>query len=1401
MKTGIPCYWVHKGLLALLLFLVSAFPVTGASLSPDDYLGDSAIYAGVPSERPKPNILLIIDTSLATLNPAPGKEYKTEDTTYNTGTYIYDRIYYSDQQGEFSASRSLGGGSPVTWDRVDCVVTDTSTGLISLDVGSVLRSFGTYSGSGSTVAPNLNSSGTCATAPNGVVYATGHYLNYVNTQSTALTVGCDSRTIIIKHGTWPSGLPKKYKLIANIVDPVNLLLSKSLASQEPGVGTDWEKYWSLLTETNPSAITHEINISTRRGVTTVSLVPGYTGKDGWYEGLNSVSSTATFTCTVDGVAKTQAVATGYYSWDLYYALTAAEPNTQRQAFYRALKPVIQGASSGVNFGFMTYNPNNQGAVVGADILSDAQSKDPAQVGILIDKLPSMANCTQNATNPSLWTCPDTIRSGPNRPQSEALYDAGYYFMKPFGAQYKNTDGSAPSKQNINVTTSVPHPNLCGYNHIIFLTNGLPNQDSGTPNLGDWSEDGRERLNDASSVQYGLGTHLLDDVAAYLKNEIDLRNPPDPTSKGGGITTHVILAFQAEDDLMRKTANAGGGLFYNAYGTEQLSKALLDILANIVAETDTAFVAPVVPASSTNRTRSGKRVYLGLFKPQTDAAWQGNLKKYKLGDNNELLDVHGHRATLSTDNTSPASVLSSCDGLVGEFLTYSQSFWGTAEVGTETKIMSAGGPRNVVNAGYSPPADTCLKDPTAAASGGGDGGIVNAGGVGGTLLARDVSTRNIFTVAGGVKKQLRIPQAGLPPSYLDPYVMGFSGDTVFTPDEELKTAQLIDYVYGYDSYGVTYATVGQSVPKRSWILGDILHSKPLVKAYSKFKEAYENQCSGTNETDISGNITYTNYNKTMIYVGANDGMLHAFRDCDGGEEWAFVPPVLLDKLRYLPIGAHEYFVDGSPVTYTYDADGDGNIATGDSTDSMDKVILVFGLRRGGGNAYLTPSDSRGAYYMLDVTDPSNPQYLGPIEQGSGGGVFSEMGETWSQPMLRWVKVYDSVAGKNLAVLAMLVGAGYDNNEDRRWGDTQSFPVSNWSNDGNFDNDTDTTIQTNDGEYNGGLGVTQPGSLPDGTVVPVGSQLNPKGRGIFVIELGRVVQQTIDPPTYMFSTANRGSLIRAFTKAAYANMNFSFPTDLAVVDWNNDGFSDRVYAGDTGGQLWRFDLLDVNSDGKDEPSEWSARVFYRANPGVDGTNGRKFFYRPDVGKDGDAALVYFGSGDREHPLNRAVKDRLYKVADRGCIENAPGCTNTPKVEGDLQDKTGLLFVEGTTNTTTTSCDDWFVKLLGKGEKMLADPVLFFDKILYTTYEADPPALETCKTGNLGTARLYILDAKCGGVISIVDLGEGIPSGIVVLVSNEGEVSLKAAASGRLASVPGGRLPISIPLYWSETRSGVD
>ena len=96
-------------------------------------------------------------------------------------------------------------------------------------------------------------------------------------------------------------------------------------------------------------------------------------------------------------------------------------------------------------------------------------------------------------------------------------------------------------------------------------------------------------------------------------------------------------------------------------------------------------------------------------------------------------------------------------------------------------------------------------------------------------------------------------------------------------------------------------------------------------------------------------------KGMVYVGANDGMLHAFFGETGEEAWAYVPTHVLPKLYKLAdkgyANDHEYFVDGSPVIEDVYIGGQW------------RTLLVAGLGAGG-----------RAYYAIDVTDPGNPKPL-------------------------------------------------------------------------------------------------------------------------------------------------------------------------------------------------------------------------------------------------------------------------------------------------------------------------------------------------------------------------------------------------------------------------------------------
>ena len=142
--------------------------------------------------------------------------------------------------------------------------------------------------------------------------------------------------------------------------------------------------------------------------------------------------------------------------------------------------------------------------------------------------------------------------------------------------------------------------------------------------------------------------------------------------------------------------------------------------------------------------------------------------------------------------------------------------------------------------------------------------------------------------------------------------------------------------------------GGVLRKRSQVLGDIINSNPAYVSAANF--GFDSLPTGT-----AGQGSYAAFqgaNKSrppMLYVGANDGMLHAFDAATGVEKFAFIPPSVLPNLASLsnPGYTHRYFVDGSPQA------GDAYLGGGW------KTILV-----GSGGA------GTRSIFALDVTNPAD-----------------------------------------------------------------------------------------------------------------------------------------------------------------------------------------------------------------------------------------------------------------------------------------------------------------------------------------------------------------------------------------------------------------------------------------------
>lgn len=171
--------------------------------------------------------------------------------------------------------------------------------------------------------------------------------------------------------------------------------------------------------------------------------------------------------------------------------------------------------------------------------------------------------------------------------------------------------------------------------------------------------------------------------------------------------------------------------------------------------------------------------------------------------------------------------------------------------------------------------------------------------------------------------------------------------------------------------------------REYALGDIVNAAPVFVRKPPFNYA---------DAGYAKFVADHRARAGTVYVGANDGMLHAFDADTGVERWAYVPSAVIPSLYRLADAAyannHHFYVDGP-------------LAAGDAYDAVAKewrTILVGGLGKGG-----------RAYYALDVTDPASPKALWEFGTAQDGN----LGYSYGNPVLtkraadgRWVVLFAS-----------------------------------------------------------------------------------------------------------------------------------------------------------------------------------------------------------------------------------------------------------------------------------------------------------------------------------------------------------------------------------------------------------
>jgi hypothetical protein len=405
-------------------------------------------------------------------------------------------------------------------------------------------------------------------------------------------------------------------------------------------------------------------------------------------------------------------------------------------------------------------------------------------------------------------------------------------------------------------------------------------------------------------------------------------------------------------------------------------------------------------------------------------------------------------------------------------------------------------------------------------------------------------------------------------------------------DALATIQLLLNV-GVPS-GVYQYFRNSTVPKLSRA-SDIYHSIPVI---------VDTASQSQNWPDPAESIAYkafTNNNKTRprnIYIGANDGMLHAVTDAQdssgGVERWGYVPQVLLPNLSSMRDG-HVFGVDGSTAV------ADVCFGTGCTNPAgTGWTTLLIGSLRQGGNAL----------FALDITDPAIPRHLWqsatPADPVASAGYLPRLGQTWSAPVIG-----RTTPTNNGRTWSVFVGGGVAQGPDN--------PTDPWGN-AFFVLNAQTGAVLDDGTTRARFYV------PDDPLDPAKNNVAAR-------------------PT-LYRPSDGSTVDRVFfndTEGKIWRMQVSSPT-IAAWSPGTTPFFDPASTSST---------CKVNALGAVTP-------ILNAQTGVPFTTGtttlplsrpRPVIYnRPSLGLDPSGnVIVYVGTGDTNNPNNSPTQDYFYAVTD--------------------------------------------------------------------------------------------------------------------------------------------------------------
>lgn len=447
------------------------------------------------------------------------------------------------------------------------------------------------------------------------------------------------------------------------------------------------------------------------------------------------------------------------------------------------------------------------------------------------------------------------------------------------------------------------------------------------------------------------------------------------------------AVENIDDLWHAAIN-GRGAYFSATDPVSLANGLANALTSISSKVGSAAAAAT---STLNPVAGNNFAYVASY---TTQKWTGNLEAR--GINTET-GVVSENATWCVENVAASSCAS--PGTV------------VADTSGDTTAYFCQTPGSTVCAGGELLAGGICRVPIATAC----TGTMNA------KVGASSDSRTIYTAKndGTALVPFDSTYRAANPGYFD--ASKLSGLSQWPPASDTSANatyfranavgdNLLNYLRGQWGHEIgrgSVAVTEQFYRGREAVMGDALESQPAFLGSPVFSYPYP----GYSEFRAANASRAGN-----VYIGTNDGMMHAFAADTGVERWAYIPSMVVPNLWRLAdeqyADRHTNFVNGSPVTTdicTANCANAYNAAT-PATNPVWKTILVAGLNGGG----------RG-YYALDITNPNSPSLLWEFTTTAGIGKTkdNDLGYTFGQPV---------ITQKADGTWVVVVTSGYNNGTD-------------------------------------------------------------------------------------------------------------------------------------------------------------------------------------------------------------------------------------------------------------------------------------------------------------------------------------------------------------------------------------